>query len=322
MKNLVFLRIKIREKGGKGKRTYLEEYSLGNLLLIILPILLRKIVKNIKEFGQNLFYEEKHSKKKSLEIFERNTLETPAVEDLKRRLRTIKCRFSPPMPEITVFRIGERRCYPYSTCEQEENLEDTYYNLLTSLYSAGRTLTKFIIDESKNTSTISLEGSFTYSLLPYDNKILWLGTLRNNWFFLLKSKNFPTERFTPPEERAWVQYHYEEVKILIDQQADLLLAGEKKKNVYFPVAEWLRLGWASMRRINKRKGSSAIYLLKTPNSRLSPFITVRTSSGTRTNSIRAHIYPTWFAHDELKLVRTAEKIRNTFQKSRISSFGG
>lgn len=295
MKKIQEARKKIEEQ----IRPFLDKLSMGETLMLFFSSLAHKIKDALKGGG------EKGSVETSLKIREKTV-----TERLKDELRSVKDAFSTPKPKITAFRLGEQEFHPYSTSEDEEQLDSDYWVSLTSLFSAGRNIVQFFQSIDPTLSEISLENSEMYSLFPIMGEgILYVGRLGPAAMFSIKSQRFPRDRLNPPDETMWEEYEFEGVKIMVDGQLDLIF--EEDETLYSQLSKIFRISYEAgvnkIRRLQKEGENFAVYLLKTPDSRFSPFITIRV--GKSSGETTAHLFPTWFAYDELKLIRAGGELR-------------
>lgn len=241
----------------------------------------------------------------------------PEIKGLKEGLRSIKSSFSPPRPEITVFMLGEEIFHPYSTSEQDEQRSSSYFTYLASIYSAGRNIDRYLATRSSSLPKFSLKDGVMYSLFPVlDENILYIGKIEGDWLFSIKSEKFPKERFNPPEDRVWREHTRNGTKLIIDQQLDFLLRHEE---IYSQLSEFIKISYhTGVEKLKSlQKGENfAIYLLRTPHSQLSPFITLRVEKGNE--GVESHIFPVWFDYEELRLIRTAKKIQEVWKELKRS----
>ncbi|NIQ06649.1 MAG: hypothetical protein GWO20_13255 [Candidatus Korarchaeota archaeon] len=301
----------------------LSQLNFGDLCLLFGSTIISKMTTSFRKLGSRvggIF--SKSTTSPSLTLIERKRKVTPEIDELKEVLRGLKRGFHPPRPEITVFRLGERKFHPYSTSEAEERFKSSYWAYLASLYAAGRNITRFLKARSEDLSDFSLQGSEMYNLLLLGGVTRYIGRLQGSTLFSIKSEKFPRERFKPPRERTWMEYSFDDVQMFIDRQMDFILRGEQWEGGYPQLAELIRLSYhTGVKTLQKIQSGEnfAIYLLKTPQSRLSPFITIRVEGSER--QISSHLFPVWFAYDELQLIRAANRIREVCGDFKILTSG-
>lgn len=258
----------------------------------------------------------KVSTPKKLKVRKRKALDLlkKRKKRIKPALREIKFAFSSPQPEITVFNFGTGKFFPYSTSEEEEQQDSSYFTALAALYSAGRNITKAMKGISSNASQ-TLEDSEMYTLLPVGRDVLYVGKVAGRWLFSIKTKRFSQELFSPPREDAMIKYTFKEKKILLHRQIDLLFGGGTDEVPYFRLADvfWVCYSTGVSKLKPFQEENFAIYLIQTPNYGFSPFVMVRVEKGEE-GKVKSTIFPAWFDHTELKFVNAAKKIKEVWSK--------
>lgn len=255
---------------------------------------------------------------KPSEIEVRSVEEDESGEKVRENLRNIKTRFSPPRPEFTMFKLGRKRFHPYSTSEAEEESNSSYYVSLASLYSAGENIARTMKDLLTETQ-LSLEDSEMFSLLPLRKTILYVGKVGPQWLFSIRSEKFPRERLNIPERVNWKTYERENVEIEIDNQLNLMFRGAASQAEYDQTisifSDLFRVCYQTgVKKLERfQKDNFAILLLQTPNSKLSPFISMRIGKGKKDENIFVQIFPVWLAYDELKLVKAETMVKEAYK---------
>lgn len=244
-------------------------------------------------------------------------VEKPPKSSLKEEILTLRRNFSHPRPEITLFHLEEGRFRPYSTSEDEEKRDDSFYSSLASIDSAGRNIVKALTRTASSVEVFSLEDREIYSFLPAGDETLCFGRIEGAWLFLIRSRRFTEDRLLPPDTTVEEAYSFEGLKVFVDPKLDLLLKKQREraeKAVYSLLADSFKIAYRSTLK-NQRLGmvegkgqSVAIYLIQTPQSRLSPFLLIRLE---KDEDLIARIFPIWVNYEENKLLRTAKRIKRT-----------
>lgn len=314
---------KKRKKAGE----FLQKFPMDEFLLIVTSTMVKKIKKSIKGFGRkigNAFSALKRVKNpftgggSSLRV--RKKPEKPKRMELREALREIKGQFSPPKPEITAFRLGKKRFLPYSTSEAEETRGNFYYSSLSSLHSAGRNIFQSVDGVTDPVEDFALGRTEVYTLLPAgEGEMICVNRVGGPWLVAVRSKASPQERISLPKEKPWEEYSFKwpnkgVLKIHVERKLDFILRGEEENwsLLVEPFKASYSAGIESLGRL--QSGGRIFYIIRTPASKLSPFLAIRLAMKWEERELQSHIYPAWLDYGDLKLIRTTKMLKEAYQQ--------
>lgn len=310
------------ERAREDLRDSIKKLAMWQIIYTFISVILNRIKKIfIGSLGRvpNLVENIKNTEPSPSDKREVISREKPKIRGLEDQLQSLRMTFSPPRPEITVFRLGKERFYSYSHSKKVSNFDDSFWASFASLYSAGENITRFLRNNPTR-EELDLAECEMYSILPVqDRTIFYVGKIGAPTLFLIKSKNFPIKKLEPPKEREWKKYAFSGIEMFVDHQIDLLFTrDQEKEKVAFQLMDILRISYQTgIKKLQERpmiQKGVAVFLLHTPESKLSPFLILRIEEADE--NLRSHIFPVWFAYDELKLIRTSKRLEEICKRSK------
>lgn len=272
--------------------------------------LIRGVWKRVK--GTN------HTSKKQKQYprIEKRDREQSRGAELVGKLEEIKSELPSPKPELTIFKLGEKKFSPYSTSVKSERFGSAYWSFLSSLYSNGENILQFLKKIFNPPPEFSLKNSQVYTILPLEEGETLYVERKGPPLISIKSKLFPIEKLDPPNKK-WRKYSFNWVELLVDPQIDLLFTERKRSELYEHLAKLIRINHETFTQIQgmQREVDSTIHLVETPASKISPFIVIRMEEEKNSiGRIVVYLFPISFSDNMLSPIQVAERVAKESKK--------